>query len=92
MYAGVLDDLRNVFCAPNRKKTEMNLQDIVLNYQISASKLSLWKGKYFPISLTVFLSIACRKKIITTYGIERINWEIVMRTKVVGIILNVNSC
>lgn len=89
----VAEDLRSVFSAPNRTKAEENLNEIVLKYQASASKLSQWMEENIPEGLTVFsFPAAHRKKIRTTNSIERLNREIKRRTKEVGVFPNESSC
>ena len=93
MQAEVAEDIRSVFNAPNLTKAEDNLQEIVLKYQKSASKLSQWMEENIPEGLTVyFFPAAHRKKIRTTNSIERVNREVKRRTKVIGVFPNDSSC
>jgi len=93
MQAEVAEDIRSVFNAPTLTKAEENLQEIVLKYQNSASKLSHWMEENIPEGLTVyFFPTAHRKKIRTTNNVERVNREIKRRTKVIGVFPNENSC
>jgi transposase-like protein len=86
-------DIRTVFDAPDRETAEYFLKRIIEKYEKSAPKLADWLESDLAEGLTVFsFPEAHRKRIRTNNGIERLNREILRRTKVVSIFPNEAAC
>jgi putative transposase len=93
MLKEVAADLRTIFNAPDRSIAEAYLARVVAKYEKSATKLADWLEQNIPEGLTVFdFPADYRQQIRITNGLERVNREIVRRTKVVGIFPNDTAC
>jgi putative transposase len=93
MRKEVAADIRTIFNAPDRSTAEAFLDRVVAKYQNSASKLADWLEQNIPEGLTVFdFPAEHRRQLRTTNGLERLNREIVRRTRVVGIFPNDTAC
>lgn len=89
----VAADIRNIFNAPDRKQAEALLQQIVLKYADSASKLADWLETAISEGLTVFsFPQEHRQRIRTSNILERVSQEIKRRTRVIRIFPNPASC
>ena len=85
----VAADLRAAFDAPDRNEAQRQLDIAVKKYAKSAPKLSAWIETNIPEGLTVFrLHAAHRRRLRTTYMLERVNKEIKRRTRVATLFPN----
>jgi transposase-like protein len=93
MRLEVAADIRAMFNASDRKNAEELLQAAVQKYATSAPKLSAWLEENLAEGFTVFdFPLEHRRTIRTTNNLERINREILRRTRVVGIFPNEAAC
>ena len=93
MRKEVASDIRAIFNAPNEMEAKRLLDMAVEKYKKGAPKLSEWMELNILEGLTVFqFPEEHRKRVRTTNGLERINREILRRTKVVSIFPNEKSC
>lgn len=93
MRKEVASDIRAIFNAPNEMEAKRLLDKAVEKYKKGAPKLSEWMELNILEGLTVFqFPEEHRKRVRTTNGLERINREILRRTKVVSIFPNEKSC
>jgi putative transposase len=93
MRLEVAADIRAMFNASDRKSAEELLQAAIQKYATSASRLSAWMEENLAEGFTVFdFPLEHRRTIRTTNSLERINREILRRTRVVGIFPNEAAC
>ena len=89
MRAGVAQDIRNIFDAPDLNEAERLLGMAVEKYQSKASRLSAWLEENLPEGFSIFqLPVQHRKKLRTTNPLERVNKEIKRRTRVASLFPN----
>ena len=93
MQEEVAQDIRTVFNAPDRKTAEEYLKRLIVKYEKSAPQLTNWLEVDLPEGLTVFsFPEKHRKRLRTNNALERLNREILRRTRVVSIFPNEASC
>jgi putative transposase len=93
MKAGVAEDLRRIFHAPNLAMAEMCLNETIQRYEETAPRLAHWMEHNVPEGLTVFSFPEKHQRLIrTTNMLERLSREIKRRTRVVTIFPNEASC
>ena len=84
MRLEVAADIRSMFNAPDRKTAEELLQAAIQKYAVSAPRLSAWLEDNLPEGFSVFdFPLEHRRTIRTTNRMERVNKEILRRTRVV---------
>lgn len=89
LRAEVARDLRGVFGAPDRVAAEEQLRKLVEKYRERAPKLAAWMETNVPEGLAVFaLPESHRRRMRTVNGVERLNREILRRTRVATLFPN----
>jgi transposase-like protein len=89
MRSQVAADLRGVFNAPDAGQAERLLKLAVDKYRDSAPKLAEWMERSVPEGLTVFTRpSAHRRRLRTSNMLERLNQEILRRTRVATLFPN----
>jgi transposase-like protein len=89
MRAEVAADLRGVYNAPDRHEAERLLKLAVEKYRPRAPRLADWMENNVPEGLTVFTRPAAhRRRLRTTNMLERLNKEILRRTRVATLFPN----
>jgi transposase-like protein len=89
MRIAVAADLRAVFNAPDQAEAERLLKLMLDKYRLSAPRLAEWLEENVPQGLTVFTRPAAhRRRLRTTNLIERLNKEILRRTRVATLFPN----
>lgn len=89
----VAADIRCIFDAPDRAEADRLLDRAIKSYEKSAPKLASWLMESIPEGLTVFTyPKAHRRRIRTSNIVERLNQEILRRTKVARLFPNEASC
>jgi putative transposase len=89
MRSEVAADLRGVFNAPDKNEADRLLKLAVKKYRGSAPKLAEWMEQNVPEGLTVFTRpIAHRRRLRTSNMLERLNQEILRRTRVATLFPN----
>lgn len=92
MREDVASDIRAIFNAPDETEAQRLLAMAIKKYAKKASKLSTWMEENIPECLTVFkLPKNLRRKLRTTNCVERINREVLRRTRVAGLFPNTDS-
>lgn len=92
MRAGVAQDIRDIFNAPNLNEAERLLDLSVRKYRSKASRLSAWMEENLAEGFSVFqLPVSHRLKLRTTNPLERVNKEIKRRTRVATLFPNESS-
>ena len=89
MRSQVADDIRGVFNAPDAGEAERLLKLAVDKYRDSAPKLAEWMERSVPEGLTVFTRPSThRRRLRTSNMLERLNQEILRRTRVATLFPN----
>ena len=89
MRSQVAADLRGVFNAPDANEAERLLKLATKKYRDSAPRLAEWMERSVPESLTVFTRpSAHRRRLRTSNMLERLNKEILRRTRVATLFPN----
>lgn len=89
MRIAVAADLRGVFNAPDQAEAERLLKLMLDKYRPTAPRLAEWLEENVPEGLTVFTRPAAhRRRLRTTNLIERLNKEILRRTRVATLFPN----
>jgi transposase-like protein len=89
MRSPVAADLRGVFNAPDQAEAERLLKLMLDKYRSTAPRLAEWLEENVPEGLTVFTRPAAhRRRLRTTNLLERLNKEILRRTRVATLFPN----
>lgn len=89
----VAEQLRDVFNAPDAVEAKRLLDRLLDAWQKTAPKLAAWAASAVPESFTVFaLPAAHRRRLRTSNAIERVNRELLRRTRVATLFPNAESC
>lgn len=89
----VASRIRAIFTAPDRAEAERLLQLFIRDYEASAPKLAGWAETALPEGFTVFsFDEHLRKRLRTSNVVERVNKEILRRTRVATMFPNEASC
>ena len=89
MRSRVAADLRGVFNAPDANEAERLLKLATEKYRDSAPRLAEWMERSVPEALTVFTRpSAHRRRLRTSNMLERLNKEILRRTRVATLFPN----
>ncbi len=89
MRSEVAADIRGIFNAPNLNEAERLLKITVEKYRSTAPQLAQWMEQNIPEGLTVLTRPeAHRKRLRTSNMIERLNKEILRRTRVATLFPN----
>ncbi len=89
MRSQVAADIRGVFNAPDAGEAERLLKLAIDKYRDSAPKLAEWMERSVPEGLTVFTRpSAHRRRLRTSNMLERLNQEILRRTRVATLFPN----
>lgn len=93
MRTEVARDIRRIFNATDLAEANGALARTICKYETSAPQLAQWMVQAVPESLTVMsFPEANRKRLRTSNLAERVNKEIVKRTRVVGIFPDEAAC
>ena len=89
MRSEVAADMRGIFNAPNANEAERLLKIATEKYSTTAPKLAEWMEKNVPEGLTVLTRPEShRKRLRTSNSLERLNKEILRRTRVATLFPN----
>ncbi len=89
MRAEVAADLRSIFNAPDQTEAERLLKLAAEKYRESAPRLADWMEQNVPEGLTIFTRpTAHRRRLRTSNMLERLNKEILRRTRVATLFPN----
>lgn len=93
MKRQVANRIRAIFAAPDRAEAERLLKVFIRDYEASAPKLASWAETALPEGFTVFaFDEHLRKRLRTSNVVERVNKEILRRTRVATMFPNEASC
>ena len=93
MKRTVASRIRAIFTASDRAEAERLLQLFIRDYEKSAPKLVSWAETALPEGLTVFsFEESLRKRLRTSNVVERLNKEILRRSRVATMFPNEASC
>lgn len=93
MRGPVAADLRDIFRAPNRSEAERLLSKFIDRYEETAPRLTGWAEQAVPEGFTVFsFPPSHQRRLRTTNLVERLNQEILRRTRVARLFPNEASC
>ena len=93
MRGPVAADLRDIFRAPNRSEADRLLSKFIDRYEETASRLTAWAELAVPEGFTVFdYPPSHQRRLRTTNLVERLNEEILRRTRVARLFPNEASC
>jgi len=93
MKSKVASRIRTIFTAPDRAEAERLLKVFIRDHEKSAPKLASWAEAALPEGFTVFsFDEDLRKRLRTSNVVERVNKEILRRTRVATMFPNEASC
>jgi len=93
MKRKVASRIRAIFTAPDRAEAERLLKAFIRDHEKSAPKLASWAETALPEGFTVFsFDEELRKRLRTSNVVERLNREILRRTRVATMFPNEASC
>jgi len=93
MKSKVASRIRAIFTAPDRAEAERLLKVFIRDHEKSAPKLASWAERALPEGFTVFsFDEDLRKRLRTSNVVERVNKEILRRTRVATMFPNEASC
>ena len=93
MKRTVANRIRAIFTAPDRAEAQRLLQLFIRDYEQSAPKLASWAETALPEGFTVFsFDERLRKRLRTSNVVERLNKEILRRSRVATMFPNEASC
>lgn len=85
----VARDIRSIFNAPDRSKADQRLAEIAAKYRKVAPKLADWMESAIPEGLTIFaLPTHHQRRLRTINSLERVNRELLRRTRVASLFPN----
>ena len=89
MRSDVARGMRRVFAADDRHEADRRLRELVERHREAAPRLADWLEENVPEGLTIFAMPARhRKRLRTTNSLERLNKEILRRTRVATLFPN----
>ncbi len=89
MRSEVASDIRGIFNAPDANEAERLLKIATKKYRATAPKLAEWMEQNVPEGITVFTRPEShRKRLRTSNSLERLNKEILRRTRVATLFPN----
>ena len=93
MRAEVAEDIRSIFNTPDRETAETFLKKAVEKYALLAPKLADWMEVNIPEGFTVFsFPRAHQRRLRTSNYLERLSQGIKLRTRIVRVFPNEQSC
>jgi transposase-like protein len=92
MRTDVAQGIRRVFAADDRHEADRRLRELIEAHRETAPRLADWLEANLPQGLTIFtLPAAHRRRLRTTNSLERLNKEILRRTRVATLFPNETS-
>ena len=89
MRSDVAQSMRSVFAADDRNEADRRLRELVETHRQTAPRLADWLEASVPEGLSIFtLPAGHRKRLRTTNSLERLNKEILRRTRVATLFPN----
>ena len=93
MKTVVAEDILGIFNAPNKEEAERLLKLAIEKYAESEPKLSQWMEENILEGPSVFhFNVSHRRRLRTSNMAERVNKEILRRTRVATLFPNTESC